>query len=490
MFAFPRQNFAETKPANTIIDESWIKSLEDTINKSYPETPKYTWQQAEYQKEYIDWPYIQNTEKNETYWKYNPFDLRLPYPLESYERLFDRSAIRDDERYHYNNSISRNEAAVASLNLLKEYNLAYITFLKAINGSIDAEQALKELFTTNLFFERVHINTKTLNSEIDWPSFITALLAYITLNIVYSPEKNIGTRARIKALEFIRDNFEVEKVAKTFQKFELGYYAWDEKNEPLYNMIPKRFVTNATEAGGTAHNNLFLKNAYIKKIFNVTTGYNGSINFDAGIATMLNKYPAELLQVLQSLMKCDIFGMRIDRKFIFLTLVSLSKLDGIQKGQIFGEKASFRNNGQSSLESRADWFLGKESFGNYLSEDELNSLSTDDLKTRVRQQAYRITQLEHELVEKEKPTVLQYINVNNDPKGYYACLLLHPDTPEDNFEELLTRHYRVLALKYHPDKVTGNKDKFQQLNEAYEFLKDAANRRDYRTIASMRPKPY
>lgn len=65
------------------------------------------------------------------------------------------------------------------------------------------------------------------------------------------------------------------------------------------------------------------------------------------------------------------------------------------------------------------------------------------------------------------------------PEGYFATLLLHPDTPEEHFDELLKRNYRVLAFKYHPDRPTGNEEKFKKISEAYEFLSDVDKRKNY-----------
>lgn len=66
---------------------------------------------------------------------------------------------------------------------------------------------------------------------------------------------------------------------------------------------------------------------------------------------------------------------------------------------------------------------------------------------------------------------------DNDPKGYYRCLGVHPDAPAS----VIKAAYRTLAKELHPDR---NKDSastaaFQAIQEAYETLSDGESRRQY-----------
>ncbi len=60
-------------------------------------------------------------------------------------------------------------------------------------------------------------------------------------------------------------------------------------------------------------------------------------------------------------------------------------------------------------------------------------------------------------------------------KDYYSVLgVSRGSSPEE-----LKRAYRKLALQYHPDKPTGNEEKFKEINEAYQVLSDPEKRQRY-----------
>ena len=60
-------------------------------------------------------------------------------------------------------------------------------------------------------------------------------------------------------------------------------------------------------------------------------------------------------------------------------------------------------------------------------------------------------------------------------RDYYEVLGVGKNASADEIKKA----YRRLAIKYHPDKEGGNEEKFKEVNEAYEVLKDADKRQRY-----------
>jgi curved DNA-binding protein len=70
-------------------------------------------------------------------------------------------------------------------------------------------------------------------------------------------------------------------------------------------------------------------------------------------------------------------------------------------------------------------------------------------------------------------------------KDYYKTLGVERNASEDEIKKA----YRKLARKYHPDvsKEANAKEKFQELSEAYETLRDKEKRAAYDSLGSFRP---
>src|SRR5579863_623414 len=68
--------------------------------------------------------------------------------------------------------------------------------------------------------------------------------------------------------------------------------------------------------------------------------------------------------------------------------------------------------------------------------------------------------------------------------NYYDLLQINPRAEIETIE----RVYRIMAARYHPDnKQTGDADRFRQLTEAYEMLRDPARRKEYDRQLEVNP---
>ncbi len=74
-------------------------------------------------------------------------------------------------------------------------------------------------------------------------------------------------------------------------------------------------------------------------------------------------------------------------------------------------------------------------------------------------------------------------------KDYYEVLGISRDATEKE----ITKAYRKLAMKYHPDRNPGDEQavgKFKEATEAYEVLSNAEKRRQYDTYGSVEDSPF
>jgi len=60
-------------------------------------------------------------------------------------------------------------------------------------------------------------------------------------------------------------------------------------------------------------------------------------------------------------------------------------------------------------------------------------------------------------------------------RDYYEVLGVSKSASEDEIKKA----FRKAAVKYHPDKEGGDEEKFKEVNEAYEVLKDKQKRQRY-----------
>jgi hypothetical protein len=179
------------------------------------------------------------------------------------------------------------------------------------------------------------------------------------------------------------------------------------------------------------------------------------MDFDTGVSVLLQKYPAETVQILLSLMRSyEVNGVLF--KLAFHTLVGLSKLNVVQKAKLFGSTASYRADRKqgdlSGFQSRVRATTGvRGGFG----DDGLDLLTSEELKARVRQTNNYLRLVKEKLskmaMNESSGSKLSATSFK-DPKGYFKELGLDPTTGPEYFDVLLNACYRTLALKKHPSR--------------------------------------
>jgi molecular chaperone DnaJ len=68
-------------------------------------------------------------------------------------------------------------------------------------------------------------------------------------------------------------------------------------------------------------------------------------------------------------------------------------------------------------------------------------------------------------------------------KDYYKVLGVEPTASDKE----ITRAYRRLAKKYHPDANPGAEERFKEISAAYDVLGDATKRKEYDEVRRLGP---
>ncbi|KAL7904184.1 hypothetical protein GGI35DRAFT_472570 [Trichoderma velutinum] len=466
-----------------VVAPEYIATVRTVIEHNYPRRESKT-SKSPYPKEHLTddalsfYPWSANDEKILD--RYNPFHLRIPDKLTTLHSFFEF----DYRRCSYNRDIT---PAEERLNFLREYHILYADILEALNEDDNAESRLRTKIHTDSMYQSAGLNTRYLrisNTERGRVMFQLSLLAHLALDILRSREEAISTAARVKVLGLLY-KFDIDAVAAAFSFYNTGFKL--HALESVEDLIPKSFIKHATEKGGTPHNGLFMENSTIKAIFPLRRPLYNVIDFDTGLSTLLQCHRSETVQILLSFLRLNVAVVALRNKYgytshdydernrestklTFHALVNLSRLDSMQKRELFGAQASYRTGPKdaqpSSYQSRVGATTGVG--GEFC--DDLESLSKESLVARIRQQQAYIELLRESPAARVTKSTTTRPSIS-DPKGYCKIFGLDPRFPE--------------ALKWHPDKTVGDPErtekteKFKKLQSAYEVLSDSEQRKRY-----------
>lgn len=386
--------------ADGVIDPHYIEQVREKAMAAYPSDGKYSPS------------------------PYNALGLRLPFHLTGHRMLYDRQHLVRDE--------DRATAITSYVELAKQYESAYVDFLRAASGSEEALARLKVLLAQGKIFNAAGVQTAWLN--IKKKPLLYEFQGHLCLDVLRSADAEIPAKARICALEIMRYHFDVAAVAKTLAggtDGKTGRGLLVHEHEQVFDLIPEIFLVDEEE-GTKSHASLFLQNKYVKSIF--TGSKDNSRPFDRSALELASKYPEETIQTLLGMLRVS-EATPSERKSAFLALVTLTTLDESRKERIFGADASYRNGGRSPIRSlpRAD--------GNFDA---------------------------------------------NDPRGYFRTLCLHPDTPNDLVGELAKAACSVLVRKCRDDASASGAQRAAEIIEAYQVLSNRATLQQYRSIAQQK----
>jgi len=324
-----------SEASDDVIDPNYIEALEAKAIAAYPTDRNYA-------STVIRFPPSLPNEiggAKHDISPYNPLDLRLPFHLFGYAVLYDLEPVRTTD--------VRAEAVTSHLELVKQYNLAYIDFLRAANGSDEALSRLEANLVNGGMLSAAGVRMAL--RDIDASSLLHSIQGHLCLNVLRCPDPEVPTAARIRALEIVQDHFDVTAIAEVLGG-EAGKGLRVRGHERIFDLIPERFIANEEERT-KSHASRFLRNEVVQSI--LFDNGRRARPFNLSVFELYSKYPEETVQMLVSIMR--VAGSEPQAKSAaFRALISLTMLDESSKERIFGENASYRNGGKSLSEPAAD----------------------------------------------------------------------------------------------------------------------------------------
>jgi hypothetical protein len=325
-------------------------------------------------------------------------------------------------------------------------------------------------------------------------------LLYAVISILHSPSDQITAAGRLRSLELLQ-LYSTKELADGFRN--------ERKNNQYYNgydrihtpRIPYTFCTRE-ERLEKNHKDIWERNKNIQEL--MITDAKGRIDWASTVNGIIEKSPEEAVQIALLFLH----GSQTTEGGIAL-LRQIPLLGHEVKSRMFGKKATFII--EHALADTVDELVSQgagiagmpgfetEDISGLSREEILQMLRRKDLRNREQEEAlvlaeargaelaWKVRDLEGELMYwragKKPQTWVEKSADKTDPKGFFRALGLHPNAfeglTEDDILELLNRHHRFYAARFHSDK--GHKDdtRIKQINAGYDTLKDPEKRKGY-----------
>lgn len=439
----------------------------------------------------------------------NPLRLLRPSTLFSISDLFHYNGQNHSTpKYHAINREDRgwgdNEEEGKYIDIVRTFERVATTVLMSLNeADLTKRQALVKEELDKAF--GAHQNT-ILYKDIRKASPVESpqgWLVYAVINILENSSEGITPIGRLRAIELLQ-LYPANELAEGFRS--------NKSKDQLYNgydrihtrRLPYTFCSRE-ERLQPDHKEIWKNNQKIQQL--LIRDSNKRIDWRTTATALAEKAPEEAIQVILLLLHSH---ETTEGALAFLR--SIPQLDSKTKSRMFSKKATFliEHKLAAGIDDAVFEGLGiSDSAGSNLSEKTTNK-SLDELIQMLRRKELLAIDLEESLVTAEARGAelawenirlkeeLSYLRTGRvythqeipkasiveqlDPKGYYRNLGIHPQAfeglKEEEIQDLVLRHYRFYANKFHPDK-GGNLEQMKKINEAYEILKDANKRKGY-----------
>jgi hypothetical protein len=308
-------------------------------------------------------------------------------------------------------------------------------------------------------------------------------LGLILLSMLDHPDDRVTLLGRLRALEILR---ELDPQALTQALTRSEHEGWCVLAEAHRVRLPWSFVPQGADPCEELASSRAAQNEKVQHVW-VRTG--NTTDWTRTTNRLIHESPREAIQLSFLMMQnCDVEG----------ALIFLQTIPALHRSvivQMLGQSATFRVDNKLMAGVTMAVLTGMGLLADTRYDDDLEHLTFDALLVYARGEKLRNRDLEEQLAEAD--LALSRLAWRNDtltgatvydPRGYYKTLGLHPSLFEGRSEEeaqaILTRVWRVIADKRHPDKAPpGEREafarRFQEAEEAKAVLIDPVTRALY-----------
>ncbi len=436
---------------------------------------------------------------------FNPFNLPMPAGLQNIDAWLREqqkdwqykspwSRTRERQQGSYVNEWTLRQTDDDFIRVVRAWNQYHLGFLETLNAADlhtrrdQIESLGQTIFTQTPDTILSQKSTQEL-SPYDNPRL---WMIYSALNVLICPDDAVSPVAKFRAIEVLSTYDTADLIEEFFKPEEYGQpqgrwnpsLGWIEYFKKNLLRLPRAFWETPQDRTQPLHEHWW-DNSHIHALFGEPKpGHRRVTNYDYGqiFNQLVTQHPNEAVHIALLMLTDSSLHTAA-----FSGIIAMAKLNPIAVQTLFGPQASYLRIHlmPADVTDQIDYGLGLATYDADLAAN-VEGLTKEQLMEVIRQLRFRIAMQEEALRQRDIhsaetyfATTAQFELNQIDPQGYWQLLGVNPFMDPADLGEAITRAYRSLAKKYHPDGEQPDENKMKRLNAAYEILNNPQKRADY-----------